>query len=112
MLIIMREAIVFSLWYPGNDRLWNPSMNTTVILQTLPTLPINDRLIIAETALKFILQEQRSFNPLQRKIQLMLAALTAMSDYQPGSDLLAFSELEGEDFVNDRDESEEVEIYA
>ena len=89
-----------------------PSMNTTVILQTLPTLPINDRLIIAETALKFILQEQRSFNPLQRKIQLMLAALTAMPDYQPGSDLLAFSELEGEDFVNDRDESEEAEIYA
>lgn len=87
-------------------------MNTAVILETLPTLPINDRLIIAETALKFILQEQRSLTPVQRKIQLMLAALTAISDYQSGSDLLVFSDLDGEDIVDDRDEQEETESHA
>ena len=80
-------------------------MNTSVILQTLPTLPTEDRLIIAETALKFIWQEQQSLTPMQRKIQLTLAAITAISDYQPESDLLAFSALDGEDFLQDCDSS-------
>ena len=31
----------------------------------------------------------------------MLSAITAISDYQPDSDLLAFSELDGEDFLQD-----------
>jgi hypothetical protein len=57
--------------------------------------------MIAETALKFIWQEQQSLTPMQRKIQLMLAAITAISDYQPDSDLLAFSALDGEDFLQD-----------
>jgi hypothetical protein len=87
-------------------------MDTTVILQTLPTLPVHDRLIIAETALKFIWQEQQSLTPLQRKIQLMLVALTALPDYEAGSDLLAFSELDGEDFLHDCDEDWEVEVHA
>lgn len=83
-------------------------MDTSVILQTLPTLPTQDRLMIAETALKFIWQEQQSLTPMQRKIQLMLAAITAISDYQPESDLLAFSALDGEDFLQDCDENIEV----
>lgn len=83
-------------------------MDTSVILQTLPTLPAQDRLIIAETALKFIWQEQQSLTPMQRKIQLTLAAITAISDYQSDSDLLAFSALDGEDFLQDRDENIEV----
>ena len=58
-------------------------------------------LMIAETALKFIWQEQQSLTPMQQKIQLMLAAITAISDYQPDSDLLTFSALDGEDFLQD-----------
>jgi len=42
----------------------------------------------------------------------MLAALTAISDYQSGSDLLVFSDLDGEDIVDDRDEQEETESHA
>jgi hypothetical protein len=76
-------------------------MNTSAILQTLRTLPTQDRLMIVETVLKFILQEQQSLSPMQQKIQLMLAAITAISDYQPHSDLLAFSELDAEDFLQD-----------
>jgi hypothetical protein len=83
-------------------------MDTSVILQTLPTLPAQDRLIIAETTLKFIWQEQQSLTPMQRKIQLMLAAITAISDYQSDSDLLAFSVLDEEDFLHDCDENIEV----
>ena len=31
----------------------------------------------------------------------MLSAITAISDYQPDSDLLTFSALDGEDFLQD-----------
>jgi hypothetical protein len=42
-----------------------------------------------------------------------LAAITAISDYQPESDLLAFSALDGEDFIQDCNENIEVlETYA
>ncbi len=90
-------------------------MDTAVILQTLPTLPIHDRLVIAETALKFIWQEQQTLTPIQRRLQLMLAALTAIPDYESGSDLLAFSALDGEDFLHDHDQDEDIatlETYA
>ena len=76
-------------------------MDTSILLQTLRTLTTQDRLMIAETALKFILQEKQSLTPMQRKIQLMLAAITAISDYQLDSDLLTFSALDGEDFLQD-----------
>ena len=76
-------------------------MNTSILLQTLRTLPTQDRLIIAEIALKFIWQEQQSLTPMQQKIHLMLAAVTAISDYQSDSDLLTFSALDGEDFLQD-----------
>ena len=83
------------------QRTFFSNMDTFLILQTLRTLPTQDRRMIAETALKFIWQEQQSLTPMQRKIQLMLAAITAISDYQPDSDLLAFSALDGEDFLQD-----------
>ena len=35
----------------------------------------------------------------EHKQSLALAALSAIDDYQPGSDLLAFESLDGEDFV-------------
>ena len=76
-------------------------MDTSVLLQILHTLPTQDRLMIAETALKFIWQEQQSLTPMQRKILLMLVAITAISDYQTDSDLLTFSALDGEDFLQD-----------
>lgn len=53
-------------------------------------------------------QLQQSLTPKQRQQQLMLAAMTAISDYQAESDLLAFSDLDGEDFIQDSDENIEV----
>ncbi len=91
-----------------NHPLGLSTMDTSAILQTLPTLSTQDRLIIAETALKFIWQEQQSLTPIQRKQQLMLAAATAISDYQAESDLLTFSALDGEDFLQDWDKDIEV----
>lgn len=58
--------------------------------------------------MKFLWQEQQSLTPMQRKIQLRLAAITAISDYQSESDLLAFSALDGEDFLHNSDENIEV----
>ncbi len=87
-------------------------MDTSVILKTLPTLPIHDRLMIAETALKFVWQEQQTLTPMQRRVQLMLAALTALPDYQAGSELLAFSALEGEDFLQEDNDFEALKPHA
>lgn len=71
-------------------------MNTTEILQSLPNLPISDRLQIAEAALHLVQQEQ----PLtqQRRQQMAIAALTAISDYSSDKELIAFTVLDGEDF--------------
>ncbi len=76
-------------------------METAKILQELGKLSISDRLTIAETALQLIQAEQYSLTTEQRKRQLAIVATTAISDYAPGSQLLAFSTLEGEDFHND-----------
>jgi len=76
-------------------------MNTTEILQALPQLPVSDRLVIAETALRLIREEESSLSKDEVRQQLKLAALGAVSDYTPGSDLIAFGELDGENFYDD-----------
>ncbi|NJL35706.1 MAG: hypothetical protein HC840_04785 [Leptolyngbyaceae cyanobacterium RM2_2_4] len=75
-------------------------MNTTEILQALPQLPVSDRLTIAEAALRLI-REESSLSKDEIRQQLKLAALGAVSDYTPGSDLIAFGELDGENFYDD-----------
>lgn len=76
-------------------------MNTSDILKALPTLPVDDRLAIAQQALQLNSEEQRSLTQTQRQQQLAIAAATAISDYAPGSDLLAFSDLDGEAWYED-----------
>jgi len=73
-------------------------METKEILQALPSLSISDRLKIAESALQLILQEKQSLTKDEQKRLLALAAITAIADYAPGSELNIFSDLEGEDF--------------
>jgi hypothetical protein len=73
-------------------------MNTTEILQALPNLPISDRLQIAEAALHLVQQEQ-PLTQEQRRQQMAIAALTAISDYSLDKELTAFTVLDGEDFL-------------
>ncbi|MCC5641616.1 hypothetical protein LC607_01305 [Nostoc sp. CHAB 5824] len=70
-------------------------MEIKEILQALPSLSISDRLKIAESALQLVLQEKHSFTKDEQKRQLTLAAMTAITDYAPGSELNIFSNLEG-----------------
>lgn len=88
-------------------------METKEILQTLPKLSISDRLKIAETALQLVLKEQHSLTKDEQKHLLALTAITAISDYAPGSELNIFSDLEGEDFYDYPDEDlHNSEIYV
>ncbi|MHC5733113.1 MAG: hypothetical protein ACYTXY_55605, partial [Nostoc sp.] len=73
-------------------------METKEILQAFPNLSISDRLKIAESALQLVIQEKHSLTKDQQKRQLTLAAITAIADYAPSSELNIFSELDGEDF--------------
>ncbi|MEH2461400.1 hypothetical protein [Nostoc sp.] len=73
-------------------------MEIKEILQALPSLSISDRLKIAESALQLVLQEKHSLTKDQQKRQLELAAIAAIVDYAPGSELDIFSGLEAEDF--------------
>ncbi|WP_292844144.1 hypothetical protein [Nostoc sp. NMS8] len=60
----------------------------------------SDRLKIAESALQLVLQEKNSLTKDEQKRQLTLAAVTAIADYAPGSELDTFSDLQGEDFCD------------
>ncbi|MBD2560813.1 MULTISPECIES: hypothetical protein [Nostoc] len=75
-------------------------METKEILQALPNLSISDRLKIAESALQLVLQEKNSLTKDEQKRQLTLAAVTAIADYAPGSELDIFSDLGGENFCH------------
>jgi len=88
-------------------------MQIKEILQALPSLSISDRLKIAELALQLVLQEKHSLTKDEQKRQLGLAAITAIVDYAPGSELNIFSDLEGEDFYDYPDEDiHNSEIYV
>ena len=51
-----------------------------------------------------IIEEKHSLTKDEEKRQLRLAAITAIVDYAPGSELDIFSHLEEEDFCNYPDE--------
>lgn len=74
------------------------SVETQEILKQLPHLSINDRLAIVEAALDLIQKDQQELTQDERSRQLAAAALAAKLDYSTGSDLIAFSSLDGEDF--------------
>ena len=73
-------------------------MGTTEILNALPNLTIDDRLKVILSALT-LNQEQRSKLTVEQNRQyLALAASSAIDDYQPGSEFVAFTALDGEAF--------------
>jgi hypothetical protein len=76
-------------------------METQEILHVLPKLNINELLAIIEMALRLVQEERYRLTPEERKQQVVMAAISAIEDYLPGSDLLAFSDLESEDFSED-----------
>lgn len=73
-------------------------MEAKDILQVLPNLSTDDKLKIVELALQLVNQEQQSLTSDEQKRLLAAAAKTAIDDYTEGSELLVFSEIEGEDF--------------
>ena len=73
-------------------------METLEILNALPRLTTEDRLKVILSALTLNQEQQSDLTPEQNRQSLALAALSAIDDYQPGSDLLAFESLDGEDF--------------
>ncbi|PZV11683.1 MAG: hypothetical protein DCF22_13925 [Leptolyngbya sp.] len=76
-------------------------MKTSEILQALSHLTISDRLKVAETALHLIQQEQQGLTKEQQRQQLAIAAMTAVSDYSTNSELIVFTDLDGEDFYTE-----------
>lgn len=77
-------------------------MKTADILQALPHLSVSDRLKVAETALHLIQQEQQGLSKEQQRQQMAIAAMTAVSDYSTDSELIVFTDLDGEDFVDNK----------
>lgn len=75
-------------------------METKEILQVLPQLSVDDKLKIVELALQLVNLEQQSLTSNEQKRLLAAAAKTAIDDYVEGSELLVFSEIEGEDFYD------------
>ncbi|MBW4507614.1 MAG: hypothetical protein KME64_14035 [Scytonematopsis contorta HA4267-MV1] len=80
-------------------------METREIIQALPGLSANDCLKIAEVALELINQERKSLTKDEQKRLLAAAARTAIEDYTPGSELIVFSDIEGEDFYEYPDQN-------
>ncbi len=75
-------------------------METADILQALPHLTVRDRLKVAEVAFQLVQQEQHGLTSAQRQQQLVVAAMSAIDDYAPGSELTTFTLLDGEDFYD------------
>jgi len=75
-------------------------METQEIIRTLAKLSTSDCLKIAVAALEIIHQEQKSLTKDEQKLILAATAKTAVQDYVAGSPLIAFSEIDGEDFYD------------
>lgn len=73
-------------------------MITSDILHALPQLPPTDQLDIAETALKLIQQADQPLPAFQRRYQMVIAALSAITEYRKESELASFTALDGVNF--------------
>jgi hypothetical protein len=69
-----------------------------MILQNRAHHQGQDIAIVASELLEQVLLIQSNKNDLSQPSKLKLAALNAIDDYLPGSNLLAFESLDGEDF--------------
>lgn len=87
------------------------AMTVEQILETLPDLSFDDRNKVIDKLAEIIQVESSNSKERQRQ-QMRLAALEAIKDYLPGSDLLAFDEIEGEDFYDYESEDSELPDHA
>ena len=78
-------------------------METTDIIKALPTLSIDDRLAIATIALGSIdfKAQELVMTEQQLEQQLRIAANLAIDDYTNDRELTIFTNLDGEDFLDD-----------
>jgi hypothetical protein len=78
-------------------------METTDIIKALPTLSIDDRLTIATIALGSIDFEAQKLVMTEQQLeqQLRIAANLAIDDYTNDRELTIFTNLDGEDFLDD-----------
>jgi bacterioferritin (cytochrome b1) len=76
-------------------------MGTTEILESLPQLNTIDQLKIAETALQLVQLNRQTLTREQRRQQMEIAAIAAVDDYAQNSDLIAFTALDEEDFLDE-----------
>ena len=78
-------------------------METQEIIKALPTLSIDDRLIIATIALNSIIEGRRSSVEtgieMNTDLQLKIAAQLAIDDYTNDRELTIFTNLDGENFL-------------
>jgi hypothetical protein len=75
-------------------------MGTPEILQTLPELDPSDQLKIAEAALQLVQINRQTLTREQRRQQMGIAAITAVDDYSQDTELLAFTALDEEEFLD------------
>jgi hypothetical protein len=76
-------------------------MGTAEILQSLPNLDPIDQLKIAEIALQLVQSNRQTLTREQRRQQMQIAAISAVDDYTQNPELLAFTALDGEDFLDE-----------
>lgn len=76
-------------------------MGTSEILESLPQLNSTDQLKIAETALQLVQLNRQTLTREQRRQQMEIAAIAAIDDYTQDLDLIAFTALDEEDFLDE-----------
>ena len=80
-------------------------MDTSNILKILPQLSNQERLEIAQEALRLTQQEKHNLTSEEIEKQWSIAAIEALDDYTYDEELTAFIALDSEPFYeNDRDE--------
>jgi hypothetical protein len=83
-------------------------MGTSEILESLPQLNSTDQLKIAETALQLVQLNRQTLTREQRRQQMEIAAIAAIDDYTQDSDIIAFTALDEEDFLDEFSDNHQV----
>jgi hypothetical protein len=87
-------------------------MTVAEVLQALAHLNNKERMTIAQAALSLMRQEWQALTPEQKEQQLATSAELAVLDYLPGSELTAFTALDGEEFHGYSDEETPTDVNA
>jgi hypothetical protein len=76
------------------------TMGIPEIIESLPQLNSIDQLKIVETALKLVQLNRQTLTQEQRRQQMQIAAIAAVDDYAQDSDLIAFTMVDEEYFLD------------